>query len=198
MLIRNLGALLIGAALAFPSAADAARYNVDAAHTSVGFSIRHLFTATEGRFDRFEGTIEFDIAQPEKTAVRGTIDVSSINTNNAKRDKHLLADDFFAVEAHPKITFESEKVSDISSDGKKASLHGKLTIRGITKPVVLAVEFLGEGADPWGNQKAGFAASGKIDRKDFGIDYNAPLESGGLLLGDEVTIRIQVEAAVPR
>ena len=198
MLIRNLSALLIGVVLIVPSAADAARYNVDAAHTTVGFSVRHLFTAAEGRFDRFEGTIEFDPAQPDKTSVRGTIDVTSINTNNAKRDKHLLADDFFAVEAHPKITFESEKVADISSDGKKASLHGKLTIRGITKPVVLDVEFLGQGADPWGNQKAGFAASGTIDRKDFGIDYNAPLESGGLLLGDEVTIRIQVEAAVPR
>ena len=106
----------------------------------------------------------------------------------------MLDKDFFYAEQHPKIEFGSAEVSDLSADKKKGKLHGKLTIRGVEKPIVLDVEFLGEGSDPWGNKKAGFSAAGTLDRKDFGLVWNEKLETGGVLVGDEVTIRIQVEA----
>ncbi|TFH23303.1 MAG: polyisoprenoid-binding protein [Myxococcales bacterium] len=182
--------------MVLPAAAAAKEFKVDATHTTVGFSVRHLFTSVEGRFDKFEGEIEFDPAQPEKTEVEGSIEVKSINTNNEKRDKHLLSNDFFAAEEHPLIEFSGAKVSDVSTDKKKGKLHGTLKIRGNEKPIVLDVEFLGEGSDPWGNKKAGFSATGVLDRKAFGLEWNEKLETGGVLVGDEVTIRLQVEANV--
>ena len=176
--------------------AGAASYNVDASHTSVSFKIRHLFTEVEGRFTDFSGTIEFDAADPSKTRVTGEIKTASINTNNEKRDKHLRTDEFFHVEKYPTITFVTTKVSDVDARKKKGKLHGKLTMHGVEKPVVLDVVYLGAGADPWGNQKAGFKATMTIDRKDFGLTWNEALETGGFLVGDEVEIQINVEAGV--
>ena len=176
--------------------AGAASYNVDASHTSVSFKIRHLFTEVEGRFTDFSGTIEFDAADPSKTRVTGEIKTASINTNNEKRDKHLRTDEFFHVEKYPTIAFVSTKVSDVDVRKKTGKLHGKLTMHGVEKPVVLDVVYLGAGADPWGNQKAGFKATATIDRKDFGLNWNEALETGGFLVGDEVEIQINVEAAV--
>ncbi|MEE8312378.1 MAG: YceI family protein [Candidatus Binatia bacterium] len=189
-------AAVLAVGMVLPAAAAAKEFKVDAAHTTVSFSIRHLFTSMEGRFDKFEGEIEFDPAHPEKTEVEGSIEVKSINTNNEKRDKHLLSSDFFAAEEHPLIEFSAAKVTDVSADKKKGKLHGTLKIRGNEKPIVLDVEFLGEGTDPWGNKKAGFSASGVLDRKQFGLEWNQKLETGGLLVGDEVTIRVQVEGNV--
>jgi polyisoprenoid-binding protein YceI len=176
-------------ALALPAAA--AVWKVDPAHTNVGFSVSHLFTSVQGRFDRFDGTIEFDPANPQATKVKGTIEAASINTNHEKRDAHLRSGDFFDVEKFPTLSFESTGIRDLN--GKRGKLDGKLTIHGVTHPVVLDVEFLGQGADPWGNVRAGFRATLEINRKDYGLNWNEILETGGVLVGDEVEIRIDAE-----
>jgi polyisoprenoid-binding protein YceI len=188
------GALLL--AIVLPSAAWAKDYAIDASHTTVRFRVRHLFTTVEGRFGKFEGNVQFDSADLKSAKVTGTIDVATIDTNHEKRDEHLRAKDFFFVEEYPQIKFESTSVSDVDVAAKTGKLHGKLTMRGVTKDVVLDVAFTGEGTDPWGNSKAGFTASTKINRKDFGLNWNEALETGGVLVGEEVEIRIDAEANV--
>jgi polyisoprenoid-binding protein YceI len=158
--------------------------------------VRHLFTNVEGRFRTFDGQIVFDPAAPEKTMVKGSIDVTSIDTNVTKRDEHLRSPDFFDVAKFPKIEFTSTGVSDVDKTKNTAKLAGNLTIHGVTKPVVLDAQFLGAATDPWGNKKAGFSASTVIDRKAFGLGWNKTLEAGGVLVGDEVTIRINAEGNV--
>ena len=185
-------ATLLAVGLASPS--QAASWKVDTAHTTVGFSVSHLFTTVQGRFDRFEGTIDFDPAHPEATVVRGTIEAASINTNNAKRDKHLRSGDFFDSGKHPKLHFESTKVT-VTKD-KSGTIAGNLTIHGVTRAVVFDVKFLGSGKDPWGNVRAGFRAELTIDRRDYGLNWNELLETGGFLVGDEIEIRIDVEGLV--
>lgn len=189
--IRGLVAVLV---VALPLVASAATLEVDPSHTSVGFKVRHLFTNVSGRFDRFEGTIAFDPDDPEKTTIEGSIEAASIDTDNEKRDKHLRAADFFDVEKHPKITFKSTKVTDVDRAKKTARVHGVLGIRGVEKPVVLEASFLGQGKDPWGNDRYGFHAETTIDRKDFGLTWNETLETGGVLVGEDVTIAIDAEA----
>lgn len=193
--MRWLTAAVLAAGI-LPAAAGAASYKVDPAHTSVTFLVRHLFTNVEGRFKTFDGTIVFDPAAPEKTVVKGTIDVASIDTNVAKRDEHLRSPDFFDVAKFPKIEFVSTGVTDVDKAKNTGKLHGNLTMHGVTKPVVLDAQFLGAATDPWGNKKAGFSATTTIDRKEFGLDWNKALETGGLLVGDEVTVRLNVEGDV--
>ncbi len=178
--------------LAFSAAAHAANWKVDQSHTNVGFSVSHIFTSVQGRFDRFDGTIVFDPENPQSATVRATVEAASINTNNTKRDKHLRSDDFFNAKEHPTITFESTGgVTEMKEN--RGKLAGNLTIHGVTKPVVFDVTFRGQGKDPWGNVRAGFSASLNIDRKDYGLNWNEVLETGGLLVGEEVEIRIDVE-----
>jgi polyisoprenoid-binding protein YceI len=186
-------ALVIGA----PVASLADTYVIDKDHTSVTFRIRHLFTKVSGRFDAFEGKVDFDSAKPEQTKVEGTIQTKSINTNVENRDKHLRSDAFFDVEKYPTITFASTKVTDIDPKALSGKLHGNLTIHGVEKPVVLDVQFLGKGKDPWGNEKAGFTATTKVNRKDFGLNWNETVETGGLLVGDDVEIEISAEGNIP-
>jgi len=190
--VRWVFALVFGVGMGLATSAPAAEWKVDASHTSVAFSISHLFTSVQGRFDSFDGTIDFDPDDPSATVVRGKVAAESINTNNAKRDKHLRGGDFFDVEKFPEIRFESTGGIE-NMQGKKGELPGKLTIHGVTKPVVLDVKFLGRGKDPWGNERAGFQATLTIDRKDYGLNWNAVLETGGVLVGDEVEIRIDAE-----
>lgn len=185
------------ATLLLPGLAAATAYKVDPDHTNVAFRVRHLFTAVQGRFDRFEGTIDFDPAKPEETKVEGWIDAKSINTNVQERDKHLRSDDFFDVAKYPKITFVSSKPPQIDASKKSGKLEGVLTIHGVEKPVVLDVTYLGAAKDPWGNLRAGFSARTTINRKDFGLSWNETLETGGLLVGDEVQIEIDAEGMVP-
>ncbi len=173
--------------------AEPVTYQVDSDHTNVAFKVRHLFTHVSGRFDRFDGTITFDPTKPEATVVQGSIDASSINTNVAERDKHLRSEDFFDVAKYPKITFVSTRADQIDPTKKSGKLDGKLTIHGVEKPVVLDVTYLGAAKDPWGNQRAGFSARTTIHRKDFGLTWNETLESGGLLVGDEIQIEIDAE-----
>jgi len=188
--------LILTALLAGSTTAHAVTYKVDRDHTSITFRVRHLFTQVSGRFDRFDGTITFDPAHPQQVKVEGSIDVASINTNVEERDKDLRSKRFFDAETYPKITFVSTGVSDVDMAKKTGKLAGKLSIHGVEKPVVLEVSYLGEGKDPWGNRKAGFSAQMKINRKDFGLTWNETLESGGVLVGDDVQIEIQAEGMV--
>jgi polyisoprenoid-binding protein YceI len=168
-------------------------YDVDPAHTSVLFRVRHLFTTVAGRFENFDGKITFDEKEPAKARVEGSIDAATINTNVKKRDDHLRSADFFDVAKFPKITFESTGMTDLDPTGKKGKMQGTLTLHGVSRPVVLDASFLGKGKDPGGHERAGFHGTTTINRKDFGLTWNKALESGGLLVGDDVTIEIDVE-----
>jgi polyisoprenoid-binding protein YceI len=148
------------------SSALAGAWNIDAAHSSVGFKVRHFFAKTTGNFRQFEGTIHFDPAQPEKASVQATIQATSIDTANDDRDKHLRSADFFDVEKFPTLTFQSTKVE---KKGEELLVTGDLTIKGVTKSVTFPIEFHGAGPTPWGSQSAGFSAELKIDRKEFGV-----------------------------
>jgi polyisoprenoid-binding protein YceI len=191
-----ISAFVLGGGLVLPAATRAASYQVDPEHTSVTFTVRHLLTRVKGRFDRFKGRITFDPAQPEQAKVEGTIDVASINTNVEERDKDLRSARFFDVEKFPKISFVTTKISDISADKKSGKMLGKLTMHGVERPLTLDVSFLGEAKDPWGNVRAAFTATTTINRKDFGLTWNETLETGGVLVGDEITIEIDAEGTV--
>jgi polyisoprenoid-binding protein YceI len=183
---------ILAGVFGFAATAQAETWKIDGSHTTVGFSVSHIFTSVQGRFDRFEGTIEFDSEKPEATVVRATVEAASINTNNAKRDKHLRSDDFFDVEKYPMLSFESTSgVTEMKEN--RGILPGSLTIHGVTKPVIFDVVFRGQGSDPWGNVRAGFAANLKINRRDYELNWNKVLETGGVLVGEEVEIRIDVE-----
>lgn len=189
---------LVATLSTLPAQAAPVTYKVDPDHTTVGFKIRHLFSQVQGRFDKFEGTITFDPDAPGSTKVEGSIAAASINTNHAKRDAHLRNPDFFDVEKYPKISFRSTGVAEVDATKKSGKLNGILSMHGVDKPIVLDVAFLGEGKDPWGNRRSGFTATTTLKRKDFGITWNETLESGGVLLGEDVQIEIQVEGLVPQ
>jgi polyisoprenoid-binding protein YceI len=184
----------VAAVMVMPGAALAKTYTVDRDHSSVGFRVRHLFTDVQGRFRDFQGTIQFDPANPSVTQVKGVISAKSVDTDNEKRDEHLRGSDFFAAGEFPEIRFESDRVTDVDKAAGSAKIHGNLTMHGVTKPVALNARFLGEAADPWGNQKAGFSAEVTIDRREWGLTWNKALETGNVLVGNDVTIRIDVEA----
>ena len=169
----------------------AASYKVDADHTSVSFKIRHLFSNVQGQFKTFEGTFDYDPAKPETWKAEGSIDAASIDTNVAARDNHLRSADFFDVQKFPKITFTSTKFTDITANGAK--MQGLLTIHGVQKPVEIDVEVHGVGKDPWGNVRSAFTGTLKINRKDFGLTWNEALETGQVLVGEEVAITLEVE-----
>jgi polyisoprenoid-binding protein YceI len=165
-------------------------WTVDQAHTEIGFSVRHLaISKVKGVFERFDATVTA-ASNPAESSVVVSIDVTSINTKNAERDKHLRTNDFFSPDEYPTIEFRS---TALRQEGDELLVDGELTIKGVTKPITLRGEFGGIATDPWGNTKA--AASGKavINRHDFGVSWNAPLETGGFLLGDEVTLTIDAQ-----
>lgn len=169
-----------------------AEYSVDASHSRVGFTVRHIVSKVTGKFNEFEGTFTFDAKKPELAKVEFAAKAKSIDTDHEKRDEHLRSADFFDTDQHKELKFVSKK---FTSKGKnKFKLEGDLTIRGVTKPATFDVEFLGEDKDPWGGIRAGFTASTKINRKDFGIVWNKTLDSGGVLVGDDVQITLEIEA----
>ena len=193
---QGIRVLVIVGILLSGASAQAATYAIDKDHTSVSFKIRHLFSKVEGMFRDFSGTIEHDPARPEQLSVAATIQAASIDTRVEQRDTHLRSKDFFDVENYPTITFKSTKVTDVVDPGVTpgaAQLHGVLTIHGVEKPVVLAVAIHGAGKDPWGNVRAGFTGTTTINRKDFGLAWNETLETGQLLVGEEVEITLEVE-----
>lgn len=167
-------------------------YEVDKDHSTISFSIRHLVSKVSGTFTDFRGAIELDEKKPETSKVEFTVKAESINTQNAKRDEHLRSPDFFDTEKFKDLTFKSKKVKAIGKN--KYQVDGDLTLHGITKPLTLKVDYLGETKDPWGNTKSGFSTTFKINRKDFGIHWNKALDNGGVILGDEVTASIDIEA----
>jgi polyisoprenoid-binding protein YceI len=168
-------------------------YNVDPAHSRLGFIVRHLgFSKVRGSFEEFEGTIRMDADDLATLETEATIKTASISTNEEKRDAHLRSEDFFDAEKHPKLTFQSTDVHDV--DGNSFKLKGDLTIRGVTKEVELLGEMLGEGPDPWGGTRVGFEARTIINRKDFGLNWNVALEAGGFLVGEDVEIVLEVQA----
>ncbi|QTX04726.1 YceI family protein [Agromyces archimandritae] len=168
-------------------------WNIDPTHSEVGFSIRHLMISkVKGKFERFTAT--FTTAEdPLDSSVTASAEVASVDTNEPNRDAHLRTGDFFEAETYPTIDFVSTGVRVEDGDFK---VDGDLTIRGITKPVTFDFEFGGFGGDPYGNYKAGATAKTRINREDFGLSYNAALETGGVLLGDTVTITIELQAAL--
>lgn len=168
--------------------------NIDKAHSEVIFTVRHLITRVRGRFDDFEGVITFSETAPEQSSVRLSIRTESIDTNEKDRDTHLRSADFFDVANHPTIDFASTEVKRVA--GNAWGVIGKLSIRGNEKVIVVPVTFLGWAKDPWGQQRAGFEAEVTLKRQDFGLNWNAALEAGGLLVGDEVTINLSIQAVV--
>jgi polyisoprenoid-binding protein YceI len=167
----------------------AGTWAIDPSHSEVGFVARHLMTKVRGVFESFEGTI---VTGPNPSA-SATIDPSSINTRNADRDTHLRSADFFDVEKSGPISFTSTAVE---AGGKGLLLTGDLTIKGITRPVTLDVEVLGVGSDPWGGTRAGFEGSVTVNRKDWGIDWNVPLDGGRFLVGEKVELVVAVQAVL--
>lgn len=169
-----------------------ATWVIDPSHSEVGFAVRHMMIATvKGRFTKVEGTLQFDPENLAAATFEGKIEAASIETRDENRDNHLRSADFFDVENHPQITFSNSKVTEV--DGNEFKLTGDLTIRGVTKQVTLSGEFLGTNVDPWGNTKAGFTATGKVNRKEFGLLWNVALEAGGVLVADEVKLTLELE-----
>jgi polyisoprenoid-binding protein YceI len=173
-----------------PAAAAPVRWQIDATHSELTFRIRHLVSRVRGQFNTWSGTIVADPANLAGGSVSVDIQTASIDTNNERRDTHLRSADFFDAENHPAITFRSTRVV---ASGRRISVHGNLTIRGVTKPVVLEGEMLEVGGAA-GRRRIGFEAETTIDRMDYGVSWNRAAEGGGLTLGDEVTISIAVEA----
>jgi polyisoprenoid-binding protein YceI len=167
------------------------RWNIDPSHSAAEFSIRHLMiTNVKGRFGKLSGTVDLDTDHPESSKIDVTIDATSIDTRDDKRDAHLRSPDFFDVEKFPTLTFKSTKVT---RTGDGFAVLGDLTMHGITKEVTLEVDELSSpGKDPWGNTRLGTSAKAKINRKDWGLSWNAALETGGVLVGEQVKISIDV------
>jgi len=185
-------ALLVAAAGAgSPAWAESSTYIVDPEHTMITFSIKHLFSRVRGQFTKFEGKLEVDESDLSKGRVSFSIDAASIDTNEEARDNHLRSDAFFDVANHAKITFVSTGAHK-KPDGR-LTVRGDLTMRGATKPVLLDVEVLGFG-DAFGVRRAGFEATTRVNRHDFGVSWNTAVEGGGFLVGDDVDILINVEA----
>jgi len=168
-------------------------YQIDPAHASAQFKVRHMMIANvKGEFDKIIGTVDFDPANPSASTVDATIEVASISTRDPQRDTHLKSADFFDVEKFPTITFKSKKVT--ATGGDNFTVVGGLTVHGVTKEVDLKVEELTEETkDPWGNVRRGATAKTRIHRKDFGMVFNVALEAGGFLVGEEVDLTIDVE-----
>lgn len=170
-----------------------ALWNLDPTHSSAEFSAKHMMVTTvRGKFDTLSGTLEFDPANPTASSVNVEIDAASISTGVNDRDGHLRSADFLDVENYPKVTFKSTKIEVTGENTGR--ITGDLTIRNVTRPVVIETEFLGEVKDPWGNTKVAFAGETKINREDFGLVWNVALETGGVLVGKEIKIFLEAQA----
>ena len=166
------------------------KFAIDKTHSEAVFQVRHLITKVRGRFTDLEGTFQYDDAKPEASSVDFAIKTASVDTSTADRDAHLRSADFFDVENHPAITFKS---TSVAGSGAQLKVTGNLSIRGVSKQITLPVSYLGGAKDPWGNQRAGFETEITLNRKDFGLNWNAALEAGGFLVGDEVKVNLSVQ-----
>ncbi len=168
-------------------------WTLDPTHTEIGFTVRHIMSKVRGKFETFEGSV---VTADEVTDSRVdvSVDLSSINTGTVDRDNHLRSSDFFEVEKNPTMTFTSTGV--VEKAPGELVVQGDLTIKGVSKPLELSVEVLGEGGDPWGGTRVGFEATGQISRKEFGIDFNVPLEGDKVMIGDKISIIVNAEAVL--
>ncbi len=168
------------------------KWAIDPSHSEISFKVKHLVVTTlTGKFETFEGGLETANEDFSDAKISFTADVASINTGNADRDGHLKSDDFFNAEAFPKVTFTSTSFTKTGSDEYK--LTGNITLRDVTKPIELTVEYGGTATDPWGNVKAGFEINGKIKRKEFGLKWDALTEAGGAVVSDDVKLHLNVQ-----
>jgi polyisoprenoid-binding protein YceI len=177
---------------AAPPTGAKTQWKLDPTHTAVEFSAKHLMiTTVKGRITDIEGSIYTDERDPKNSSVEVTLKATSLDTRTDQRDQHLRSADFLNVEKYPEIKFRSTK---IEGDRQEFKLTGDLTIRDVTRPITLDVTFEGRTKDPWGGERVGFSASGKIDRRDFGLTWNQLLETGGVTVGNEIKIGLEVEA----
>lgn len=188
MSLKSAVALIV----ALPSLAFAANWEIDGSHSSAGFSVRHMMVSNvNGSFNVKSGAVNVDDKDVTKSTVEAVLDATTVNTGNAKRDEHLRAPDFFDTAKYPTITFKSTKVEKAGEGKLKVS--GDLTMHGVTKPVVLDVTGPSkESKDPWGNTRTGVQATTKLNRKEFGLTYNSALETGGVAVGEEVTVNLDL------
>ena len=171
----------------------AGTWTLDAAHSTVGFTVRHMMVSkVRGRFRDFSADI-VTAENPRESTLTATVQMASIDTGDEGRDGHLRTNDFFDIEQFPTMTFTS---TEITGSGLDYEVTGDLTIKGVTKPVTFDLEFGGVGKDPWGNTRAGFTLTGTINRKDFGMAYNAVLETGGIMVGEKVSVELDIEATL--
>lgn len=185
----RIGILLLAAVTLPLFAADT--YTIDKNHSDVSFQSRHFASKVRGRFTDFAGTIQADPSKPETSSVAFTIKTASIDTSVADRDKDLRSSNFFDVEKYPEITFKSTKIVPAGKD--KFDVTGTLTMHGVSKEITLPVVFLGAAKDPWGNERASFELATRLNRKDYGINWNKALDQGGFMLGDDVDVTIALE-----
>lgn len=168
-------------------------WQVDATHSSIGFSVRHMvISKVHGRFTKWTATLALDESDLTRSSVQVSIDAASIDTGVADRDNHLRSPDFFDVAKFPTVTFQSKKVEVVAPGELKVT--GDLTLHGVTKPVALAVEHGGKGKDPWGNTRTGFTARASLNRKEFGLAWNQALETGGVLVSEKVELELELQA----
>lgn len=189
--------LLLSAALLVGATAHAGSWELDPAHSHIGFRVSHMMVSwVEGQFPMARGTLSYDPGDLSALSVQVTVDVESVETGNAKRDEHLRSSDFLAVDAHPEMRFVSRSVK--ARRGGGFDLTGDLTIRGVTRPVTFEAKGLGSPiVDPWGKERVGATATATIDRQDFGVSWNEVLEAGGVLVGDDLELRVDVAFTRP-
>ena len=167
-------------------------WQIDSAHSQIQFSVRHMMISNvRGRFENFTGVVEFNEQDPTQSKVDVQIEAASVNTREAQRDGHLKSPDFFNADKYPYLTFKSRRIE--KTDATHGRVVGDLTIRDVTKEVVLNVEYAGQAKSPWGTTSAGFSATTKINRKDWGLTWNQTLETGGVLVGDEISVNVDLE-----
>jgi polyisoprenoid-binding protein YceI len=168
-------------------------WTIDTVHSGINFSIRHMvISKVRGHFAKYTGTVNLDTNDLTRSVVEATIDASSIDTGTPQRDEHLRSADFFDVQQFPELRFKSTRIEKVEED--RYRVLGDLTIRNVTRPITLDVEYGGQARDPWGNDRVGFVAKATLDRKDFGLKWNQALEAGGVLVGDRVEIELEVQA----
>jgi polyisoprenoid-binding protein YceI len=193
--IRSIASSILASALVLGAASSAlaSDWELDSTHSRVGFGVKHMMVSTvHGTFTKYTGNVTLDDKDIAKSTAHIEIDATSVDTGNAKRDEHLKGADFFDVAKFPKITFDATKAEKRGADG--LLLTGNLTIKNITKPVVLTVSGItGEVKDPWGGTRRGATAQAKINRKDFGLTWTKGLETGGVVVGDDVTLELEIE-----
>lgn len=169
------------------------KWTIDPAHSEIGFSVKHMMISkVKGSFESFEAVVEANEEDLNGALIDFKINVASINTNNEDRDNHLRSADFFDAETYPEIKFNA---NDITKKGTEYELTGDLTIKGVTRPVTFEVEYGGKGTNPWGQEVVAFSAEGKVNRRDFGLTWNQALETGGVLVGEDIKISLELEAS---